>query len=184
MKTVIVAITGASGAVYGIRLLEELHRSGANVHLVISSWGRITISNETGLEPAELERFCARVYGENELDAAIASGSFLHDGMIICPCSMKTLSAIRHGFSYSLITRAADITLKERRKLILVVRETPLSDIHLQNMLGLSQTGAVILPPVPAFYHHPRTVADIIDHTVSRILDVFGIENNIIKRWE
>ncbi len=180
---VIVAITGATGAVYGVRLLERLREAGAETHLVISRWGARTLLHETTWSREQVEALADVVYAQADMGAAISSGSFRTDGMIVAPCSAKTLAAIAHGFSDNLVHRAAEVVLKERRQLVLCVREAPLSDIHLENMLKLSRMGAVILPPVPAFYNHPQSVDDIVDHTVSRLLDQFGIEVRGAARW-
>ena len=180
---VIVGITGATGAIYGIRLLERLRESGAETHLVISRWGARTLLHETTWSRERVEALATMTYAPADMSAVISSGSFRTDGMIIAPCSAKTLAAVAHGFGDNLIHRAADVVLKERRKLVLVVREAPLSDIHLENMLRLSRMGAVILPPMPAFYNHPRSVDDVVDHTVSRILDQFGIDVGPAMRW-
>lgn len=182
-KKLIVGITGATGAVYGVRLLERLREAGVETHLVISRWGARTLIHETAWRREQVERLADVSYVPADMGAAISSGSFRTDGMIIAPCSAKTLAAIAHGFGDNLIHRAADVVLKERRRLVLVVREAPLSDIHLENMLKLSRMGAVILPPVPAFYNKPETVEAIVDHTVARVLDQFGIEIDGAPRW-
>ena len=179
----IVGMTGATGAIYGVRLLERLREAGAETHLVISRWGARTLLHETPFSREQVEALASHAYAPADMGAVISSGSFRTDGMIIAPCSAKTLAAIAHGFGESLVHRAADVVLKERRRLVLVVREAPLSDIHLENMLALSRMGAVILPPMPAFYNHPATVDDIVDHTVSRVLDQFGIEVPSAARW-
>jgi flavin prenyltransferase len=179
----IVGMSGATGAVYGVRLLERLRAAGAETHLVISRWGARTLLHETPFSREHVEGLASVSYAPADMGAAISSGSFKTDGMIVAPCSAKTLAAIAHGFGENLIHRAADVVLKERRRLVLVVREAPLSDIHLENMLKLSRMGAVILPPMPAFYNHPRTVDDVIDHTVSRVLDQFGLEAGGAPRW-
>jgi 4-hydroxy-3-polyprenylbenzoate decarboxylase len=179
----IVGITGATGAIYGVRLLERLREAGAKTHLVISRWGARTLLHETTWTREQVERLADESYSPADMGAAISSGSFKTDGMIVAPCSAKTLAAIAHGYGDNLVHRAADVTLKERRRLVLVVREAPLSDIHLENMLKLSRMGAVILPPVPAFYHKPQDVDAIVDHTVARILDQFGIEVAGQPRW-
>ncbi len=179
----IVGITGATGITYGVRLLQRLRDTDVETHLVISRWGARTLLHETSCSKAQVEALASAVYAPNDMGAAIASGSFKTDGMIIAPCSAKTLAAIAHGFGDNLIHRAADVVLKERRRLVLGVREAPLSEIHLENMLKLSRMGVVILPPVPAFYHLPRTLDDIVDHTVSRMLDQFGIEVTGMPRW-
>lgn len=180
---VIVAITGATGAIYGVRLLERLRENGVERHLVVSRWGARTLLHETPYTREQVEALADVAYAPADMGAAISSGSFHVDGMVVAPCSAKSLAAIAHGFGENLIHRAADVILKERRKLVLVVREAPLSDIHLENMLKLSRMGAVILPPMPAFYSHPVIVEDIVDHTVARVLDQFGIEMRGAARW-
>lgn len=172
----IVGITGATGVIYGVRLLERLRDAGVETHLVISRWGARTLAHETPYSREQVEALAHTTYAPGDMGAAISSGSFQTAGMVIVPCSAKTLGAIAHGFGDGLIHRAADVVLKERRKLLLSVREAPLSDIHLENMLKLSRMGAVILPPMPAFYNNPRSLTDIVDHTVSRMLDQFGVE--------
>jgi 4-hydroxy-3-polyprenylbenzoate decarboxylase len=179
----IVAMTGATGAIYGVRLLERLRENGVETHLVISRWGARTLIHETPYSREQVTALASVAHPAADMGAAISSGSFHTDGMVVAPCSAKTLAAIAHGLGENLIHRAADVVLKERRKLVLVVREAPLSDIHLENMLKLSRMGAVILPPMPAFYSHPVTVDDIVDHTVARVLDQFGIEMRGALRW-
>ena len=179
----IVGITGATGVIYGVRLLERLREAGVETHLVISRWGARTLLHETPYSREQVEALASEVYAPNDMGAAIASGSFQTEGMVIAPCSVKTLGAIAHGYGDSLVHRAADVTLKERRTLLLSVREAPLSEIHLENMLKLARMGAVILPPVPAFYINPRTLDEVIDHTVSRMLDQFRIEVPGAHRW-
>lgn len=181
---VIVAITGASGAVYGVRLLEALRAAGVETHLIVSRWGWETVRVELGLSPDRLRAMATCAYGPDELGAPVASGSFPTDGMVIAPCSMKTAAAIAHGYAADLIARAADVCLKERRRLILVPRETPLSAVHLENLLRLARLGVVILPPVPAFYTHPASLADLVDQTVGRILDHLGVPHEVGGRWE
>ncbi|GAX90372.1 non-oxidative hydroxyarylic acid decarboxylases subunit B [Effusibacillus lacus] len=181
---IVVGITGATGAIYGIRLLEELKAAGAETHLVMSKWAEATIRLETGYTVSEVAALASVVHSSTNQAASIASGSFRVDGMVIAPCSMKTLAGIRVGLADGLINRAADVMLKERKKLVLLVRETPFNDIHLENMLALSRMGAVILPPVPAFYNHPATIDDIVNHIIARTLDQFGIENRLTKRWK
>ena len=181
---VIIAITGATGVIYGVRLLERLRDAGVETHLMISRWGARTLLHETPYSREQVEALAHTVYAPNDMGAAISSGSFATAGMIIAPCSARTLGAIAHGFGDSLIHRAADVVLKERRKLVLAVREAPLNDIHLENMLKLSRMGAVILPPVPAFYNNPRSLADIVEHAVARMLDQFGIDVPGAARWE
>jgi 4-hydroxy-3-polyprenylbenzoate decarboxylase len=180
---IIVGMTGATGSIYGVRLLEQLRASGVETHLVLSRWGVRTLLHETPYSKEQVEALADVAYNPADMGAAISSGSFQADGMIVAPCSVKTLAAIAHGFGESLVHRAADVTLKERRKLVLSVREAPLSDIHLENMLKLSRTGAVILPPMPAFYNNPRSLSDIVDHTVARLLDQFGLEMPGVPRW-
>jgi 4-hydroxy-3-polyprenylbenzoate decarboxylase len=179
----IVGITGATGAVYGVRILERLREAGAQTYLVISRWGARTLLHETTWSRDRVEALATASFAPADMSAVISSGSFRTDGMVIAPCSAKSLAAIANGFGDNLIHRAADVVLKERRKLVLVVREAPLSDIHLENMLKLSRMGAVILPPMPAFYNNPRTVDEVVDHTVARILDQFGIEVGGAMRW-
>src|SRR5437867_8106292 len=181
-RRLIVGITGATGVIYGVRLLQALHDTGVESHLVVSRWGARTLLHETTHSLAEVRAMATRSYSENDQGAAISSGSFLTLGMVIVPCSMKTLSAIAHGQSDDLIHRAADVVLKEKRRLVLVVREAPLSEIHLENMLKLARMGVVITPPVPAFYNHPRSIDELVDHTVSRILDLFDIHLET-ARW-
>ena len=180
---IIVAITGATGAIYGVRILQRLREAGAETHLVISRWGARTLLHETPYSREQVEALATVAYNPGDMGAAISSGSFRTDGMVIAPCSAKTLAAVAHGFGENLVHRAADVVLKERRKLVLLVREAPLSDIHLENMLKLSRMGSVMLPPMPAFYNHPRTVDDVVEHTVSRVLDQFGLDVSGVERW-
>jgi 4-hydroxy-3-polyprenylbenzoate decarboxylase len=182
-RRLIVGITGATGAVYGIRLLQTLKKTEVETHLVVSRWGARTLIHETPHTLAQVKALATRSYPENDQGAALSSGSFLTMGMVIAPCSMKTLSAIAHGQDDDLVHRAADVVLKEKRRLVLVVRESPLNEIHLENMLKLARMGVVITPPVPAFYNHPRTIDDLVDHTVARILDLFGIHAGETDRW-
>lgn len=183
-KRLIVAITGATGAVIGMRILEVLKDiGGIETHLVVSDAGQLTITHELGLSKAQLADCATVVHSAKNIGASIASGSFPCDGMIVAPCSMKTLSAIAHGYSDNLITRAADVTLKERRRLTLLVRETPLSLIHLRNMTAVTEAGGIIFPPVPAFYNQPNTLDDIVNHTVARVLDGHGIDAKLSPRW-
>lgn len=180
---VIVGITGATGIIYGVRLLERLREASVETHLVMSRWGGRTLLHETSYTREQVEALAHVSYPASDMGAAISSGSFQTAGMIVAPCSAKTLAAIAHGYGDSLIHRAADVVLKERRKLVLSVREAPLSDIHLENMLKLSRMGAVILPPMPAFYHQPKSLDDIVDHTVARMLDQLGVDVPGAKRW-
>ena len=179
----IVGITGATGVIYGVRLLERLRDAGVETHLVISRWGARTLLHETPYSREQVEALAHTAYGASDMGAAISSGSFQTTGMIVAPCSARTLGAIAHGFGDSLIHRAADVVLKERRKLLLAVREAPLSEVHIENMLKLARMGTVILPPVPAFYNNPRSLADIVEHTVARMLDQFGIDVPGAARW-
>jgi 4-hydroxy-3-polyprenylbenzoate decarboxylase len=184
VRRLIVGITGATGSIYGVRLLHALQGSGVESHLVMSRWGARTLVHETAYSVQQVRRLATKAYAENDQGAALSSGSFLTDGMVIAPCSMRTLSAIAHGQTQNLVHRAADVVLKERRRLVLLVREAPLSDIHLENMLKLSRMGVVISPPVPAFYHHPRTIDDLVNHTVQRVLDLFDIHLDLAERWK
>jgi flavin prenyltransferase len=179
----VVGITGASGAIFGIRTLEALRELGVETHLIISQWARATIAHETCVTLPQVEALATTVYHHENQAAPISSGSFKTDGMIVAPCSMKTLAAIRVGFGDSLITRAADVSLKERRKLVLLARESPFSEIHLQNMLSLARMGVVIFPPIPAFYNRPASVDDIVNHIVGRLLDQFDLNMPGVKRW-
>ncbi|MCR4441971.1 MAG: UbiX family flavin prenyltransferase [Peptococcaceae bacterium] len=179
----VVAITGASGAIYGIRVLEQLKQKGVETHLVITEWGREIIEQETRYTVEEVRALADYNYDEKNLAARISSGSFRCDGMIVVPCSMKTLSGIASGYAEDLPTRAADVMLKEQRKLVLIVRETPLNAVHLENMLKLARLGVVIMPPVPAFYTRPKDLDEVIHQTVGRALDQFGIEIENLKRY-
>ena len=183
MKRIIVGISGASGAIYGIRMVEAL-KGLAESHLVISPAGRRIISMETPYEVPQIESMAATVHDFNDLAAPISSGSFRTDGMVIVPCSVKSLSAVANSYGENLVARAADVTLKERRKLVLVVRETPLHLGHLRLLTRASEMGAIIFPPVPAFYNRPDKLEKVIDHTIGRILDLFEIEHTLFKRWE
>lgn len=182
-KRIVVGITGATGTVYAVRLLEVLHELGIETHLVMSKWALTTLKYETDRTESQLHALATRVYTARDMTAPIASGSFLHDGMIIVPCSMKTLAAVRIGFCDDLISRAADVTLKERRTLMLVPRETPLSDIHLENLLAVRKMGAVVFPPMPAFYTRPKSLEDLINQSIGRMLDNFGIHTEGFERW-
>jgi flavin prenyltransferase len=184
MRRIVVGMTGATGAAMGIELLRRLGQCpDVQTHLVLSRWARATIHLETQLSARDVERLADVAYSWDDQSAAISSGSFRVEGMIIVPCSMKTLAGIRMGYAEGLIARAADVTLKERRRLVLVPRETPLSEIHLENMLSLTRMGAIVLPPMPAFYNHPASIGDIVDHIVTRILDQFDIDSPTAKRW-
>jgi 4-hydroxy-3-polyprenylbenzoate decarboxylase len=177
-------MTGATGAILGVRLLEALKDCDVESHLVISNWGRRTIEHET---PYTIKQVCAlaSVYHNSaNMAAEISSGSFITEGMVVIPCSMRTLGGIATGYGEHLIHRAADVILKERRRLVLVVRESPLSELHLENMLKLARVGVSIIPPMPAFYSHPKSINDIVDHIVARVLDQFGIAARFAKRWD
>ena len=180
---VVVGISGASGAIYGIRILEAFKQLDIETHLVASEWSQKTIAIETNYDMDDVKKLATYYHSSDNQAALISSGSFITDGMIIAPCSMKTLAAISHGYSDNLIARAADVILKERRKLILIPREAPLNQIHLENMLRLNKMGATILPPMPQFYNKPESIDDIVNHTVSRALDQLSIDNNLTKRW-
>jgi 4-hydroxy-3-polyprenylbenzoate decarboxylase len=179
----IVAITGASGAIYGIRLLEKLRDVDVETHLIVSRWARVTIEHETDYSFAAVKDLADVNYSDDDQAAAVSSGSFLTRGMVVAPCSTKTLAAIATGFAHNLVCRAADVVLKERRPLVLAVREAPLSSIHLRNMLTLSDMGATIVPPSPAFYTRPETIDDVVDYTVLRILDQFEFGLESPSRW-
>jgi 4-hydroxy-3-polyprenylbenzoate decarboxylase len=181
---IIVGISGATGAILGVRLLQMLKDLNVETHLVLSKWGARTLAHETPYALEQVHKMATRFYAPQNEGAAISSGSFLTRGMVVCPCSVRSVAAIAHGHGDNLIHRAADVVLKERRKLVLVVREAPLSDIHLENMLKLSRMGVVIFPPVPAFYNHPQTIDDIVDQTVMRVLDQFDIHLPSRHRWE
>lgn len=182
----LVAITGASGAIYGVRLLEQLRASGAcESHLVMSSSGALTASQELDMKRSDIEALADVVHNVKDIGATVASGSFQSIGMVVAPCSMKTLASIAHGLADNLVSRAADVMLKERRRLVLMARETPLNLAHLRNMTSVTEMGGIILPPVPAFYTRPESVDDIVNHTVGRVLDLFGVEHaGLVKRWE
>ncbi|NMG75158.1 UbiX family flavin prenyltransferase [Aromatoleum diolicum] len=180
---IVVGISGASGAIYGIRILEALKRIGVETDLVMSDSAKRTIVYETDYSINDVKRLAACVHDNNDVGASIASGSFKHAGMIIAPCSIKTLSAVANSFNTNLLIRAADVTLKERRKLVLMLRETPLHLGHLRLMTQVTETGAVLVPPLPAFYHRPKTIDDIINQSVTKVLDQFDIEADLFNRW-
>ena len=188
-RRIVIAITGATGAVYGVRLLQTLRALNApgapriETHLVISDAAVLTLHEETGMARREVEALADVVHKPHNVGATIASGSYQTDAMVIAPCSMKTLAAVAHGLSDNLIARAADVVLKERRRLILMVRETPFNLAHLRNMTAVTEMGGIIFPPLPSFYHKPRTIDDIVDHTVARVIDLLGIEQAGAPRW-
>lgn len=181
---IIVAITGATGAIFGVRVLERLREFDVESHLILSSWGARTLEHETPYTTADVHALAEVVHKSGNQAATVSSGSFLTDGMIIAPCSVKTLAAIAAGYADDLVTRSADVVLKENRRLVLMVRESPLSAIHLENMLKMARLGAVILPPVPAFYNAPETLDDIVGHVVTRALDQLGFHSESTSRWE
>jgi len=179
----IVAITGASGAVFGVRALQHLRSVGVPTHLVVSKAALLTLNEETGMALADLRSLATVCYPAADIGAAISSGSFHTRGMLVAPCSIKTLSEIAYGITSSLVSRAADVVLKERRRLVLMVRETPLHLGHIKSMELVTQAGAIVYPPVPAFYSKPRDLDDLVDHTVGRALDLFGIDSRKVRRW-
>lgn len=179
----IVALTGASGVIYGVRTLEVVKSLGIPAHLIISQAAALNLSIETDYRLSQIKALATTVYEVSDMAAAIASGSFQTRGMLISPCSIKTLSAVAHAFDHNLIVRAADVCLKERRPLVLMVRETPLHAGHLELMTKVAHLGGILLPPVPAFYHQPTTISDIIDHSVGKALDLFGVAHSLYKRW-
>ena len=182
-KKIVVGISGASGVVYGVRLLSVLSEKNVETHLIISNSGEKNIQIETDYNIDEVKKMASYVYDHENMAAKVASGSFLVDGMVVVPCTIKTLSGIANSYSENLIVRAADVTLKEKRKLVLVVRETPLHKGHLRLMSLAADSGAHILPPVPSFYHYPKTIDDIINQTVGKILDYLEIEHDLFRRW-
>jgi flavin prenyltransferase len=183
LPRVVVGITGASGAIFGIRVLERLAELEVETHLIVTRWGRINIEQETDYSFAQVLELADQTYGESEQGAPISSGSFLTAGMVVVPCSMKTLASIAHGTGQNLVCRAADVTLKERRPLVLVPRETPLHGIHLRNMLTLADAGVTIAPPMPAFYNRPESIGDLVDHLAVRILDQLSLHADWRGRW-
>ena len=183
-KKIIIGMTGASGSIFGLRLLEALKKSDVETHVIASKWAQRTMEHETSYSLDNLKDLANVYYGPGDMGAQISSGSYVTEGMVIVPCSARSVAAIATGFGEHLVHRAADVILKERRRLVLVVRETPLNDIHLENLLKLSRMGVTILPPVPAFYNHPKTLDDMINHIIVRILDQFSIETNFAKRWD
>ena len=183
MRRIVVGISGATGVVYGVRMLKVLFDIGVETHLVITSSAIKNLLIETEYTMADLEPFASTIYDVDDVGASIASGSFQIDGMVIAPCSIKTLSAVANSFNYNLLVRAADVNLKERRKLVLLVRETPFHEGHLDLMMRVTRMGGIIMPPVPAFYHMPKTIEDIINQSVGKVLDLFGIDASLFRRW-
>jgi 4-hydroxy-3-polyprenylbenzoate decarboxylase len=183
-RRIIIAITGATGAIYGVRLLQHLHEmSDIETHILISDAGVLNLHQELDLKRKEVEAMADVVHSVRDIGASIASGSFQSDGMIIAPCSMKSLAAVAHGLSDNLITRAADVALKERRRLVMMVRETPFNLAHLRNMTAVTEMGGIIFPPLPSFYNRPESINQMVDHTVARVLDLVHIKNALAPRW-
>ncbi len=180
---IIVGLTGGSASIFALSVLSGLKKLGIETHFVASKMGEVVLEQELNMSINDLSLYCDYIYDNEDLGASIASGSFNIDGMIVAPCSMRTVAAINNGLSDNLITRAADVILKENKKLVLVVRETPFNTVHLKNMLELSQMGTTIFPPIPSFYNKPETLEDAIVNTTGRILDVIGVKNNLAKRW-
>ncbi|HVB48596.1 MAG TPA: UbiX family flavin prenyltransferase [Burkholderiales bacterium] len=184
-RRLVVGITGATGSVYGVRLLEELRAlPGWESHLVLTEAGVLNAWQELGLTRRAIERLADVAYHPRDIGAAIASGSYLNDGMVVAPCSMKTLAAIAHAHADDLVSRTADVMLKERRRLVILPRETPLNLAHLRNMAAVTEMGGIVFPPVPAFYAKPRTIDDLVAHTVHRVLDLFGVHSPKLARWQ
>lgn len=184
-KRLIVAITGATGAIYGVRLLQHLRElPGIETHLLMSDAGVLNLHQELQVHKRQVEALAHVVHNVRDIGASIASGSFQSDGMIIAPCSMKTLAAVAHGYGDNLITRAADVILKERRRLLLMVRETPFNLAHLRNMTAVTEMGGIIFPPLPNFYHKPNSIEDMVDHSLARVLDLFNVEHQLAPRWQ
>ena len=185
VKRLVVAITGASGALYGVRLLHWLREAGGiETHLMISEAGALSLHHELGITRKEVELLADAVHAVRDVGACVASGSFPSEGMIIAPCSMKTLASVAHGLCDNLISRAADVMLKERRRLVLMVRETPFNLAHLRNMTAVTEMGGIIFPPLPALYQKPADITEMVDHTVGRVLDLFGVEQTLAPQWQ
>lgn len=182
-ERLIIGISGASGIVLGVRLLETLRETGIQTHLVMTRSAKVTLAHELTIKVSEIEKLANQVHSIDDIGSAISSGSFKTMGMIVAPCSIRSLSKISTGVASNLLTRAADVTLKERRRLVLLVRETPLHLGHLRSMTQVTEMGAIVMPPVPAFYALPTTVDDVVNHTVGRVLDLFNIETGLVKRW-
>ncbi len=183
-RRLVIAITGATGAIYGVRLLQLLRTiTNIETHLLISDAGVLNLHQELDMNRKDVEAIAHVVHNVRDVGASIASGSFQSDGMVVAPCSMKTLASIAHGLSDNLITRAADVTLKERRRLVLMVRETPFNLAHLRNMTSVTEMGGIIFPPLPCFYHRPQSISEMVDNTVSRVIDLFGIPHALAPRW-
>ena len=183
-RRIVVAITGATGAIYGVQLLRRLGAvPGVETHLVLSDAASLTLHQEVGMQRREVEALAHVVHKNREIGASIASGSFQTDGMVIAPCSMKTLAAVAHGLADNLVARAADVILKERRRLVLMVRETPFNLAHLRNMTAVTEMGGIVFPPLPSFYNKPGSIDEMVDHTLARVIDLLGIENDLAPRW-
>jgi flavin prenyltransferase len=183
-QRLVIAITGATGAVYGVRLLQHLQAmAGVETHVIVSDAAVLTLQQETGMTRRAVEALADVVHKTRDIGASIASGSFQSDGMVIAPCSMKTLAAVAHGLADNLIARAADVVLKERRRLVLMVRETPFNLAHLRNMTAVTEMGGIVFPPLPSFYHRPQSIDEMVDHTVARVIDLFGIAHTLAPRW-
>lgn len=183
MKSIVIGITGASSVIYGVKILEVLSKLGIETHLIITRAGLKNLEIETSDSINGLKSMASHVYDEGDLSAPLASGSFKVDGMVVAPCSIKTLSAIANSYNHNLLVRAADVMLKERRRLVLLVRETPLHEGHLELMLKVTRMGGIVMPPIPAFYHHPKTIEDLINQTIGKVLDLFSIDANLFRRW-
>jgi 4-hydroxy-3-polyprenylbenzoate decarboxylase len=183
-RRIVVGISGASGAIYGVRLLGMLRDAGVESHLVVSRSAQITLAQEMDLRLADIEQMADVFYPNADIGAAISSGSFRVDGMVIAPCSIKTLSEVATGCTGSLLSRAADVMLKERRRLVMMVRETPLHAGHIRSLAAVTEAGAIVYPPVPAFYSKPESLEEMVDHTLGRVLDLFGIDTHAVRRWE
>ena len=184
MRRLIIGMTGSTGAIFGLRLPEALKATEVESHLIISKWAQRTLEHETRYTVEQVRGLANVVHSPGDMGASISSGSFKTEGMVVIPCSVRTLGCIANGYGEHLVHRAADVVLKERRRLVLVVRETPLSEVHLENMLKLARMGVSIVPPVPAFYNHPQTIDDIVNHIVVRVLDQFDIPTPFAKRWD
>ncbi len=183
-RRLIVAITGATGAVYGVRLLQQLAATpGVETHLVVTDAAALTLHQEMGMQRRDVEAIAHVVHKNRDIGASIASGSFQSDGMIVAPCSMKTLASVAHGLSDNLVARAADVVLKERRRLVMMVRETPFNLAHLRNMTAVTEMGGIVFPPLPSFYHKPASIEEMVEHTVGRVIDLFGLEHGLAPRW-
>ena len=183
-RRLVVAITGATGAVYGVRLLQQLAATpGVETHLVVTDAAALTLHQEMGMPRRDVEAMAHVVHKNRDIGASIASGSFQSDGMVVAPCSMRTLASVAHGLSDNLVARAADVVLKERRRLVMMVRETPFNLAHLRNMTAVTEMGGIVFPPLPSFYHKPASIEEMVDHTVGRVIDLFGLEHGLAPRW-